>query len=35
MLGHASWHAYRNMVDASHLPERDAMSAPDSKMGSL
>jgi uncharacterized membrane protein len=35
MLGHASWHAYRNLVDASHLPARDAMSAPDSQMGSF
>ena len=24
MLGHASWHAYRDLVDASALPERDA-----------
>ncbi|KRC25744.1 DUF2189 domain-containing protein [Acidovorax sp. Root217] len=24
MLGHASWHAYRDLVDASGLPERDA-----------
>ena len=23
MLGHASWHAYRDLVDASNLPERD------------
>ena len=23
MLGHASWHAYRDLVDASSLPERD------------
>ena len=22
-LGHASWHAYRDLVDASHLPERE------------
>jgi uncharacterized membrane protein len=22
LLGHASWHAYRELVDASHLPER-------------
>jgi len=21
-LGHASWHAYRSLVDASNLPER-------------
>jgi uncharacterized membrane protein len=33
MLGHASWHAYRDLVDASHLPARDAMSAPDSQFG--
>lgn len=25
MLGHASWHAYRDLVDASHLPERDEL----------
>jgi len=24
MLGHASWHAYRDLVDASELPARDA-----------
>ena len=24
MLGHASWHAYRDLVDASALPERTA-----------
>ena len=24
LLGHASWHAYRDLVDASNLPERDA-----------
>lgn len=24
MLGHASWHAYRDLVDVSALPERDA-----------
>lgn len=24
LLGHASWHAYRDLVDASDLPERDA-----------
>ncbi len=27
MLGHASWHAYRDLVDASALPERDAKRA--------
>ena len=25
MLGHASWHAYRDLVDVSGLPERDAI----------
>ncbi len=25
MLGHASWHAYRDLVDASNLPERDEL----------
>ncbi len=34
MLGHASWHAYRDLVDASGLPARDAMSAPDSQFES-
>jgi len=33
MLGHASWHAYRDLVDASHLPARDPLSAPDSQWG--
>ena len=28
MLGHASWHAYRELVDASTLPAREAMSEP-------
>lgn len=28
MLGHASWHAYRDLVDASALPSRDASVAP-------
>lgn len=28
MLGHASWHAYRELVDASGLPARESMSAP-------
>jgi uncharacterized membrane protein len=23
MLGHASWHAYRDLVDASGLPQRE------------
>lgn len=27
MLGHASWHAYRDLVDASSLPERTAPAA--------
>jgi uncharacterized membrane protein len=22
MLGHASWHAYRDLVDTRHVPER-------------
>ena len=25
MLGHASWHAYRDLVDVSALPERDPL----------
>jgi uncharacterized membrane protein len=33
MLGHASWHAYRDMVDATGLPAREPMSAPDSQFG--
>ncbi len=33
MLGHASWHAYRDLVDASQLPAREALSAPDSQFG--
>ena len=33
MLGHASWHAYRGMVDASGLPPREGFSAPDSQFG--
>ncbi len=28
MLGHASWHAYRALVDASDLPAREPLSAP-------
>ena len=28
LLGHASWHAYRELVDATSLPERGPMSAP-------
>jgi uncharacterized membrane protein len=31
MLGHASWHAYRDLVDVSGLPARD--SAPDAEGG--
>jgi uncharacterized membrane protein len=33
MLGHASWHAYRDLVDVSGLPAREPMSAPDSQFG--
>jgi uncharacterized membrane protein len=33
MLGHASWHAYHDLVDASALPLREPMSAPDSRFG--
>lgn len=33
MLGHASWHAYKDLVDASELPLREPMSAPDSRFG--
>lgn len=28
LLGHASWHAYRDLVDTSGLPSREALSAP-------
>lgn len=35
MLGHASWHAYRDLVDVSDLEEREAYSAPDSQFGKL
>jgi uncharacterized membrane protein len=28
MLGHASWHAYRALVDASAFPAREPLSAP-------
>jgi uncharacterized membrane protein len=28
MLGHASWHAYRDLVDPSSLPEREAALSP-------
>jgi uncharacterized membrane protein len=34
MLGHASWHAYSDLVDVSELEEREALSAPDSQFGS-
>jgi uncharacterized membrane protein len=33
MLGHASWHAYRDLVDVSHLPARDSLSASDDQLG--
>jgi uncharacterized membrane protein len=33
MLGHASWHAYHDLVDASHLPARDSFSASDDQLG--
>jgi len=29
VLGHASWHAYRELVDVSGLPAREPLSAPD------
>ena len=35
MLGHASWHAYHDLVDASELPAREAFSAPDSRFGNF
>jgi uncharacterized membrane protein len=35
MLGHASWHAYRDLVDASNLPARDPLSAPDSQFSEM
>jgi len=28
MLGHASWHAYRDLVDASSLPPREPLANP-------
>jgi uncharacterized membrane protein len=28
MLGHASWHAYRELVDTSGLPDRESVGAP-------
>jgi uncharacterized membrane protein len=33
MLGHASWHAYHDLVDASHLPARESISAPNGQFG--
>jgi uncharacterized membrane protein len=33
MLGHASWHAYRDLVDASSVEAREPNSAPDSQFG--
>lgn len=35
MLGHASWHAYRDLVDASSLPLRDAAVATGQRSGVL
>ena len=35
MLGHASWHAYRDLVDHSMLPLREPASAPDSRFKAL
>jgi len=35
VLGHASWHAYRDLVDSSDLPAREAMSGLDSQFGAL
>jgi uncharacterized membrane protein len=35
MLGHASWHAYRDLVDASGVAAREPNSAPDSRFGGL
>ena len=34
ILGHASWHAYRDLIDASDWEAREPMSAPDSQFGS-
>ena len=31
VLGHASWHAYRDLLDVSSLEAREALSAPDSQ----
>jgi len=35
MLGHASWHAYRDLVDASGLPLREPLSATSNGHGTL
>jgi uncharacterized membrane protein len=35
MLGHASWHAYRDLVDASDAPLREPTSVPDSAYARL
>lgn len=32
LLGHASWHAYRDLIDAEHLPERLPKGQPDSEL---
>ena len=34
VLGHASWHAYRDLIDASSLPLRETQSAPATTQGS-
>jgi uncharacterized membrane protein len=33
MLGHASWHAYRDLVDASAFPSHDSMPTPSNGHG--
>jgi uncharacterized membrane protein len=33
MLGHASWHAYRDLVDASSLPPREPLVSPKNGLG--
>jgi len=33
MLGHASWHAYRDLVDATKLPLREPMATPAASSG--
>ena len=35
MLGHASWHAYRDLVDASNLPEREPVAPAHHNEGTL